>query len=47
MKEDESINITFIGRLIYAKGVQDLISIFPNLNGKLKLIIVGDGSYKK
>ena len=41
--------ITFIGRLIYAKGVQDLIKCFFNIK-KLgipaKLVIVGDGSFK-
>lgn len=46
LKTNEFINITFVGRLIYAKGVQDLISIFPELPCKLKLIIVGDGSYR-
>ncbi|MFA5173568.1 MAG: glycosyltransferase family 4 protein [Candidatus Pacearchaeota archaeon] len=41
-------NIIFVGRLIYAKGVQDLINAFAQLENKdLKLTIVGDGPYKK
>jgi len=42
--------ITFIGRLIYAKGVQDLISVFPKIKEKCpktKLLIVGEGDYKQ
>jgi glycosyltransferase involved in cell wall biosynthesis len=42
--------ITFIGRLIYAKGAQDLIAIFPKIkekNPNTKVIIIGDGPYKK
>ena len=41
--------ITFIGRLVYAKGAQDLIAIFPKIKQKnpdTKVIIVGDGPYK-
>ena len=42
--------ITFIGRLIYAKGVQDLIKCFFNIK-KLgipaKLVIVGEGVFQK
>ena len=41
-------NIIFVGRLIYAKGVQDLIYAFSKINNKkLKLTIVGNGPYKK
>jgi len=41
-------NIIFVGRLIYAKGVQDLIEAFSKINNPhLKLTIVGDGPYKK
>ncbi|MBS3088403.1 glycosyltransferase family 4 protein [Candidatus Pacearchaeota archaeon] len=41
-------NIVFVGRLIYAKGVQDLINAFAELEDKnLKLTIVGDGPYRK
>ncbi len=42
--------ITFVGRLIPAKGVQDVLSIFPDIKeqyGKVKLLIVGDGYYKQ
>ncbi|MEN4018354.1 MAG: glycosyltransferase family 4 protein [Methanobacterium sp.] len=42
--------ITFIGRLIYSKGVQDLIKVFKELkkdHSNTKLIIVGDGNYRK
>lgn len=42
-----SVTVTFIGRLIYAKGVQDLIAIFPKLKGGVRLLIVGEGSYRK
>jgi glycosyltransferase involved in cell wall biosynthesis len=43
------IVITFVGRLIYAKGVQDLISAFPMIKEavpNIKLLIVGDGPYR-
>lgn len=41
--------ITFVGRLIYAKGVQDLISAFSRIKDttpNAKLLIVGDGPYR-
>lgn len=40
--------ITFIGRLIEAKGVQDLITAFKEVKNKAKvmLLIVGNGNYK-
>lgn len=41
--------ITFIGRLIYAKGIQDLIYVFQKIKKKYpktKLLIVGEGNYK-
>jgi glycosyltransferase involved in cell wall biosynthesis len=41
--------ITFVGRLIYAKGVQDLISAFTRIkeaSPNTKLLIVGDGPYR-
>lgn len=42
--------IVYCGRLIYAKGVQDLIEAFnkccKSIDG-LRLIIIGDGNYKK
>lgn len=41
--------ISFVGRLIYGKGVQDLIIAFKNLkmNNKVVLKIVGKGNYEK
>ncbi|NLL11558.1 MAG: glycosyltransferase family 4 protein [Methanomicrobiales archaeon] len=44
---DNKLIISYVGRLIYGKGVQDLIKIFPQLNGNVKMLIVGDGPYKK
>jgi glycosyltransferase involved in cell wall biosynthesis len=38
--------VIFVGRLIYAKGVQDLISAMKGLKD-VKLIVVGEGPYKK
>ncbi len=39
--------ITFVGRLIYAKGVQDLLCAFRNIGRPdLRLRIVGDGNYR-
>lgn len=46
----KAIIITFVGRLIPAKGVQDVLSIFPDIKeqyGRVKLLIVGDGYYKQ
>lgn len=45
--EDYEI-ITFIGRLIEAKGIQDLITAFKEVKNKakVKLLIVGNGNYK-
>jgi glycosyltransferase involved in cell wall biosynthesis len=46
---DNEIVITFVGRLIYGKGVQDLISVFPDIQNSyknIKLLIVGDGTYR-
>ena len=43
----EDFVICYIGRLIYAKGVQDLIIAFNNTQKKnVKLLIAGDGDYK-
>jgi len=40
-------NLIYVGRLIYAKGVQDLIIAFSELNNSnLKLTLVGEGSYR-
>lgn len=44
ISKDEFV-VTYIGRLIYAKGVQDLIKSLKQLN--MCLIIIGDGNYKK
>lgn len=41
--------IVFVGRLVYAKGAQDIISIFPRIKAKqsnAKILIIGDGPYK-
>jgi len=46
----DSIVITFVGRLIYAKGVHDLISVFADIErefSNLKLLIVGYGPYRQ
>lgn len=45
--EDYKI-ITFIGRLIEAKGIQDLIVAFKQVRSKvkIKLLIAGEGNYK-
>jgi phosphatidylinositol alpha-1,6-mannosyltransferase len=46
---NDAIVITFVGRLIYAKGVQDLITAFPGIKDTAmdtKLLIVGDGPYR-
>jgi len=39
--------ITFVGRLIEAKGVQDLIKVFADIRRsyKVKLLVVGSGNY--
>jgi glycosyltransferase involved in cell wall biosynthesis len=46
IKRPGSIVITYIGRLIYAKGIQDLLSVFPEIKGDVQLLIVGDGPYR-
>ncbi len=41
--------LTFAGRLVYEKGVQDLIASIPKLRDRhpgLRLVIAGDGPYK-
>ena len=46
---NDAIVITFVGRLIYAKGVQDLITAFSRIKDTAldtKLLIVGDGPYR-
>ena len=43
-----TVTITFVGRLVYGKGVQDLILTFPEITrkSKVRLLIIGDGSYR-
>lgn len=46
---NDAVVITFVGRLIYAKGVQDLIFAFSRIKDtapNAKLLIVGDGPYR-
>lgn len=38
--------ITFVGRLIYAKGVQDLLQAVSSLNIEVEVRIIGDGPYR-
>lgn len=46
LKSNEKV-IIGVGRLIYGKGFQDLITAFSRLKDKnLKLVLVGDGDYK-
>jgi len=40
-------SILYVGRLIRAKGVQDLIEAHKRLGGRLPLAIVGDGPYRR
>ena len=45
----DAVVITFVGRLIYAKGVQDLIYAFSKIKDtttNVKLLIVGDGPHR-
>lgn len=46
---DDAPLITFVGRLIYAKGVQDLLSAFTRVKeaaADAKLLIIGAGPYR-
>lgn len=46
----DAIVITVVSRLIYAKGVQDVICAFSRIRQdveNIKLLIVGDGNYRK
>lgn len=50
LKLNNCIVVTYVGRLIYAKGVHDLIAVFNEVVKKidnLRLIIVGDGNYRE
>ncbi len=40
-------SILYVGRLIQAKGVQDLIEAHKYLNERVSLVIVGDGPYRE
>jgi glycosyltransferase involved in cell wall biosynthesis len=46
----DTVVITVVSRLIYAKGVQDIIYAFPRIKQEVKdvkLLIVGDGNYRR
>lgn len=45
-KSNKEIVITYVGRLIYAKGVQDLINATANIQN-IKVLIVGSGDYEQ
>jgi glycosyltransferase involved in cell wall biosynthesis len=45
IKKDRIPRIVFTGRIIYAKGVQDLIEAFSRINPHAELVIVGGGVY--
>lgn len=40
------LNVCFVGRIIEAKGVQDLLKAINTIDKDLKLYIIGDGNYK-
>lgn len=49
-RKGNSNKIIFVGRLVYGKGVQDLLSVFPVIRALVPdacLEIVGDGSYRQ
>lgn len=46
IKKQNRIVLIFIGRLVYLKGIQDLIEIIPELPDNVILYIVGDGPYR-
>jgi glycosyltransferase involved in cell wall biosynthesis len=47
-KLDDTVTVTFVGRLVRSKGVQDLTPVFSELGKRYeaRLLIVGDGPYK-
>jgi len=45
-QKQDKIVLIFIGRLVYLKGIQDLIKIIPELPEKVILYIIGDGPYR-
>lgn len=43
----DAIVITYVGRMIQGKGVQDLVEAFANLNNpRVQLLLAGDGPYR-
>lgn len=50
VRNSHSLTVIYIGRLIYGKGVQDLISAFKDVSSTIpaaRLLIVGDGIYRR
>jgi len=47
-QSNATVTITFVGRLVHGKGVQDLILAFPEITKEsdARLLIIGDGSYR-
>jgi glycosyltransferase involved in cell wall biosynthesis len=43
---NKKLNICFVGRLVEAKGVSDLIKVCSKLKFDYNLFIIGDGNYK-
>jgi len=47
-KSSQKINILFVGRLVYEKGLDILVDVIQNLDKeKFEFTIVGDGNYKE
>ncbi len=44
--KDNNTKIVFIGRLVYAKGVQDLLEAISLIDQDIHLDIIGDGPYR-
>ncbi len=44
-KKNKEFTIIYVGRLIYAKGVQDLVEACRGL--EIRLVVVGDGPYRE
>lgn len=44
--ESDPLTLVFIGRLIYSKGLQDLISARSKIKKTTRLLIIGDGPYR-
>ena len=47
ISHNENLVITFVGRIVYAKGAQDLMLALQDIDHPYKLLIVGDGPYKE